>query len=207
MSTKSSDTTSIIIKAATEVFAEVGFAGARMDEIARRAGVNKATIYYNIGNKEALYGKVLLSTFGQRINRVEDLINQCDSPEEKLRIFIDNLTDTIDANPSIPKIIMWEHASGGKHFTEEVGEQIARMLRTLMSILESGNNQGQFIKIHPMIVQFLLIGSLIFYKTSAPIRHRFDIFPEAAKNLPENVSGQIAGELSNLIINGLKTRE
>ncbi|MBW1769410.1 MAG: helix-turn-helix transcriptional regulator [Deltaproteobacteria bacterium] len=41
-----------IMDAATEIFAESGFAGARVDEIAKRAGVNKAMIYYRIGDKK-----------------------------------------------------------------------------------------------------------------------------------------------------------
>ncbi|HVR42592.1 MAG TPA: helix-turn-helix domain-containing protein, partial [Thermoanaerobaculia bacterium] len=41
-----------ILDVAAAVFAEQGFAGARIDEIARRAGVNKAMLYYRVGNKE-----------------------------------------------------------------------------------------------------------------------------------------------------------
>ena len=48
-----------ILSSAAEIFSEVGFAGARVDEIAARAQVNKAAIYYHIGDKEALYHAVL----------------------------------------------------------------------------------------------------------------------------------------------------
>jgi len=53
-----------ILEAATNEFADKGYAGARMDEIARQAKINKAMIYYHIGDKEALYATVLNSTFG-----------------------------------------------------------------------------------------------------------------------------------------------
>jgi AcrR family transcriptional regulator len=43
-----------ILDTAKELFAEKGFDGARVDEIARRAGVNKALIYYYYKNKQAL---------------------------------------------------------------------------------------------------------------------------------------------------------
>ncbi len=46
-----------ILDAASEAFAESGYAGARVDDIAKRAGINKATIYYNVGNKKELYTK------------------------------------------------------------------------------------------------------------------------------------------------------
>ncbi|MCD6588326.1 MAG: helix-turn-helix transcriptional regulator, partial [Candidatus Fermentibacteraceae bacterium] len=57
MSTKKMGEKSIL-DAAAEEFAEKGFSGARVDEIARRAGINKAMLYYRIGDKEELYRRV-----------------------------------------------------------------------------------------------------------------------------------------------------
>ena len=48
-----------ILKAARAVFAERGYSGARMDEIACRAGEKKATIYYQIWDKFTLYAGVI----------------------------------------------------------------------------------------------------------------------------------------------------
>lgn len=56
-----SATREILVEAAAEAFAENGFAGARVDGIARRAGVNKAMIYAYYGDKEGLYRAVLSS--------------------------------------------------------------------------------------------------------------------------------------------------
>jgi AcrR family transcriptional regulator len=58
------ETSEAILKAATEIFSEAGYDGARVDEIARRAGVNKASLYYHIGDKKALYTRVLKNVFG-----------------------------------------------------------------------------------------------------------------------------------------------
>jgi AcrR family transcriptional regulator len=44
-----------IVSAALRVFSEKGFAGGKVDEIARLAGLNKVTLYYHVGNKGALY--------------------------------------------------------------------------------------------------------------------------------------------------------
>ena len=48
-----------ILDAAMESFAKLGFAGARIDDIAKKAEVNKAMIYYRIGDKKRLYQEVL----------------------------------------------------------------------------------------------------------------------------------------------------
>jgi TetR/AcrR family transcriptional regulator len=50
-----------LLRAATDVFAEVGFDGARVDEIAERAGINKRMIYAYFGDKESLYREVVRS--------------------------------------------------------------------------------------------------------------------------------------------------
>ena len=55
---KENDTARKILETAAQVFAAVGFEGARVDEIAKLANVNKATIYYHIGDKKVLYEKV-----------------------------------------------------------------------------------------------------------------------------------------------------
>src|SRR5690349_12030628 len=54
-------TRKMLLEAATAIFSEHGFAGARVDEIAERAGVNKALIYAYYGDKEGLYRAVLSS--------------------------------------------------------------------------------------------------------------------------------------------------
>ena len=48
-----------ILKAATAEFAEKGFGDARVDEIARRAGINKRMLYHYFGNKDELFQAVL----------------------------------------------------------------------------------------------------------------------------------------------------
>jgi TetR/AcrR family transcriptional regulator len=85
---KQEDTVRRILETAAEVFAEVGFAGARMDEIAERAGVNKATIYYHIGDKETLYIRVLHEHFASAGDRFDQVLQSAESPEEKLSSYI-----------------------------------------------------------------------------------------------------------------------
>ena len=68
---KSNKTTERILVAARTVFAEKGYNGAHVDEIAGRAGVNKATIYYQIGDKDSLYANVIHQIIGNiGVNRM-----------------------------------------------------------------------------------------------------------------------------------------
>jgi len=66
-----------IKQAAAEVFSERGFDGARMQEIADRAGANKAMIYYYFNSKEALFTAIFSENFTNLLN--------CSAPSSKLR--------------------------------------------------------------------------------------------------------------------------
>jgi len=76
-----------ILESATAEFADKGYAGARMDEIARQAKINKAMIYYHIGDKEALYNTVLNTTFGNMAAVMKKNIIFDKEPAENLHIY------------------------------------------------------------------------------------------------------------------------
>src|SRR5512136_1732545 len=93
---KRSGTVTRILDAAACVFSEVGFSGARVDEIAERADVNKAMIYYHIGNKDALYAEVIQNVIGNTAETIARKIKDIHDPEEKLRIYIRAFARNID---------------------------------------------------------------------------------------------------------------
>ena len=110
---KRHETVRKILDTAIQVFAEVGFAGARIDDIAQRSGVNKATIYYRIGDKEALYTRVLHEVFADTAERLMRNVKEARDPEEKLKTYIQNIIQTVGKNPNLPPILLRELASGG----------------------------------------------------------------------------------------------
>jgi AcrR family transcriptional regulator len=88
-----------ILDAASRAFAEEGFAGARVDEIARRAGVNKAMLYYHVGDKRALYGEVLKRNFGRIEKALEENLPDEGSAADRLRAVITIVERAIASNP------------------------------------------------------------------------------------------------------------
>ena len=62
-----------ILAAAAVEFAARGYAGARVDSIARRARVNKAMLYYHFRSKQGLYRALLRDTFGRAGKRLETI--------------------------------------------------------------------------------------------------------------------------------------
>jgi len=76
-----------ILEAALKEFAVDGFGGARMDNIAKAAEINKAMLFYYFSSKKNLYQTVITDVLKQYIEHVKDLITPTLSPEKMLNQF------------------------------------------------------------------------------------------------------------------------
>ncbi|MDP4143372.1 MAG: TetR/AcrR family transcriptional regulator [Bacillota bacterium] len=98
-----------ILEAATEVFSEKGFDGARVDEIAARAKVNKAMLYYYFDNKEKLLEE-LVKRYIKEVNAIKDEamkgINWCN--DEEVDTAIEKLYTFLESRKEILRVIIIE---------------------------------------------------------------------------------------------------
>ena len=97
-----------IVVAARKVFAQRGLAGARMDEIARVAGVNKALPYYYFRNKEELHRFVLETMIAQISGQMESPMVLAMGPPERVRALVNLTFDFVMRNPAYPRLIQRE---------------------------------------------------------------------------------------------------
>ena len=203
MPTKKRDTTrQRIFDAARKTFAQKGFAGARMEEIARLAGVNKATIYYHIGDKQTLYGRVVKDIFSGIADHLAQNDDAALPAEERLRGFVRTLAGLIDQNTDLAAIMLREQASGAKHFPDIVARDFLRIIGLITDILAHGAKSGAFKQTTPIIVHLMTVGTLVFAKMSSPIRSKL------AGQVPffENfgVGCELAAEIENLILDAVR---
>jgi len=168
---KPSKTAQLIQDSATKLFfAEKGYDGTIMDELASITGANKASIYYHFKNKQGLYEKCMTDLFSKVADQVEQAVNQKTNPTEQLANFITAFSVAAYANPQIPSALMREMATGGENMPVSARQQMQRLVFTLKNILSTGCEQGLFNPINPLTVHFLVIGSLCLYITSEPMR-------------------------------------
>lgn len=98
-----------ILQSAMHVFISKGLEGARMQEIADVAGINKALLHYYFENKTKLFDAVFSNTVGSFLNSVEEIAQQSwTTPQEKISLFVDNYIDLVAANPFIPQFMINE---------------------------------------------------------------------------------------------------
>jgi AcrR family transcriptional regulator len=199
-----SQTIDRILQAATKEFSEAGFAGARVDEIANSAGVNKATIYYHIGDKQALYAQVVHHLFGNAVVQFNRNITAAQSPEDQLKAFIQTIAGMVDRHPELAAIMLREQASGGKHLPEIVAQDLAQIIGILTKILDDGVGSGTFIKTVPFIVHMMIIGAIVLFKMTSPIRAKLAPLVATFDETNTNVSGRVAAEIEMLILNAVR---
>lgn len=168
------DTRERILSTATEVFAEKGLAGARMQEIADRAGVNKAMLHYYFTSKEQLYESVIVSTLTGVMTGATLILRDEGRPvDERLRSFVASYFDALREHAHMPRLIMQDLMAGGERIVEyfrKAAEQ-AGLLGGLpaLEILEEGIRVGRFRRIDPKQAIVSLVSLVVFYFLARPI--------------------------------------
>jgi AcrR family transcriptional regulator len=97
-----------IFDAASTVFEERGMDGARMQEIANRAGINKALLHYYFRTKELLFEAVFQKLAGKLFSRFAPLLNEGMTLEEKIVFFYNEHIEFMKNNPRLPAFIISE---------------------------------------------------------------------------------------------------
>src|SRR5438045_9781997 len=95
-----------ILAAAADEFAARGFAGARVDRIARRARVNKAMLYYHFHSKQALYHQLLRDIFAAAAARLEAIARGPGSAPERIERAIAALAGFTGVRGPFPALLL-----------------------------------------------------------------------------------------------------
>lgn len=97
-----------ILKAAISVFQKKGMAGARMQEIADEAQINKAMLHYYFKSKHKLFEAVFQQAFNQFAPHINSVFNSDAPVIQKLEHFVDRYISFVQDNPYIPSFLIQE---------------------------------------------------------------------------------------------------
>jgi TetR/AcrR family transcriptional regulator len=101
-------TQSRILNVATSIFQQKGLAGARMQEIADIAGINKAMLHYYFKTKEDLFGQVFERAFVLFVGKINQILSSELALKDKVGYYVDHTVDTLCSNPVIPAFVLHE---------------------------------------------------------------------------------------------------
>ena len=135
-----------ILQIATEEFADKGFSGARVDDIAARTSTSKRMIYYYFGDKEGLFVAVVEQAYG-RIRHIESTLKLDDlEPESALRTLVGFTFDYQNAHEGFIRLVMVENIHRGVHLARSgnIEELNVPAIATLRDIYTRGRATGTF---------------------------------------------------------------
>src|SRR5437667_8795557 len=153
-----------IVAAALDVFVEHGFAGARLEDVARRAGVTKGTVYLYFKSKEALFKAVVRQTIVPAIAQGEALAQAfTGSARELLERLVREYWRLVGetALAGIPKLMMAEAATFPELTRFYYDEVVTRGHRLMAGVIERGIKHGEFRPVDVMVAAKLAMSPLI----------------------------------------------
>lgn len=153
-----------ILHAAREEFIKTGLKGARMQEIADRAGVNKALLHYYFRSKEKLYEasirEVVETLWGTIDKELSELKSEPDL-QEHIRLFVTSYIQTMSANPLFVRIMIREVADGGAILPQLAQKVVARfgsVPKGLFLAIGEQIKKGTVKNINPMDIFLNIMG-------------------------------------------------
>ncbi len=171
-----------IVAAALEVFAERGFAATNLDEVARRAGVTKGTIYLYFKSKEALFQAVVRETIIPNIARAEQDVaafqgSAADLLSQMLHTYWRVMGET--KLSAIPKLVISEATSFPELARFYHTEVVSRAYRLVAGVLERGIARGEFRRVDVSAATRLAVAPIVLALVN---KHSvYSCVPEAGK--------------------------
>jgi TetR/AcrR family transcriptional regulator len=160
-----------LLTAARREFANSGLAGARVDEIAARAGVNKQLVYHYFGGKDALYLAVLEWVY-EEIRAQERKLNlEGLPPEQAIKKLIEASFDHLDAHPDFVVLLNDENRGGARHVrgSRKLEAMHSPLVSMVSKILSEGVRAGVFRKgINPVHLYISIAGLSYFFFSNTP---------------------------------------
>jgi len=197
-----------IFDAALEVFARKGRDGARMQEIADHARINRALLHYYFRSKHHLYDAVFAHGFQQFISGFAQKLKEEQSFEDALRAFVHGYVDYIHEHQDMARLMLNECLCGGPVLADYLTKAMSEpgefpglvMEERIVGAMESGEVRA----VDPGQTMITIVSACLFFFVALPtvgifhpeVEEDFDAFVEDRKR-----------HVVDLLLRGLLTRE
>lgn len=167
---KDTTTEEKILEAARKVFLRKGMTGARMQEIADEAGINKALLHYYFRNKEMLFDTIFRQA-AQKLFPKLNIIFESDMPLfQKIETFIAAYIDVMLENPYLPMFVLGEINQNPEMFYKKMrGELSFPKPDKFLAQIDKEVRKGAIKKISPLQLLMNLIAGTIFPFMAKPL--------------------------------------
>lgn len=159
-----------ILDAARQVFVRKGMYGARMQDIADEAGINKALLHYYFKNKEKLFEEIFMEAAGKLFPRINEIFASDLSLFEKIERFCSEYIDIVIENPYLPLFVLNEMNRDPVYFMDKLwGKGRRPEPRKLLEQIEKEVKAGAIKNISPLQLMMNMISMTVFPFVAKPV--------------------------------------
>ena len=199
---KDINTESQILEAAKNVFQSKGMDGARMQEIADKAGINKAMLHYYYRSKQLLFEAVFKNAFALIAPQLNSILNDDSSIEDKIITFTSNYISFISKHPYLPNFIIQELNRNPNFILKLKENQGFPTLEKFKKQVEQEVAQGILKPINGEQLFINILSLSVFPFVAKPLIQAFTNADDKAYN---QIIEDRKSEVSKFIINSIKT--
>ncbi|WP_340102475.1 TetR/AcrR family transcriptional regulator [Rhodohalobacter sp. 8-1] len=167
--TESSSTEQKIFDAARDVFQSKGLEGARMQEIADKADINKSMLHYYYRSKEKLFEKVYELSIIKLMPQVASLLNEEMPLDMKLRKFSAKYLELVKANPDIPLFVIHEMNKNPSRLKKFIAKEIGKRVQPFLNQIKEEREKGNTVNLPPEQIFVNIMSMLVFPFLARPV--------------------------------------
>ena len=154
-----------VLTEAEAVFAEAGYHGARLHEIARRVGLRKASLFHHFASKEDLYRAVVERGAAETEQILREVLEREGDPQGKVEELLTAYVDLVATHPERTRILLRQSLDGSPAVVQ--GRETRELLHSLVEFISAGQRRKVFLPVDAEALLLGLIGTVAFLLTSA----------------------------------------
>lgn len=187
-----------LLDVATELFAQSGFAGTSMNDIATRVGLRKSSLFHHFDTKNKLYREVLIGIVDSLATKVQEAAAFEGSYRERLDHLTDSVADYLARQPWSAVLVVRESVDGQLFAEGDVVAKVGAAIFRVAQFLEAGMKDRIFMRTDPRRLAFSIASMHFLYFAAPDVVSQFlgeDIMTEDAVSEHKQV---LAGQIRRL---------
>ncbi|TAN02294.1 MAG: TetR/AcrR family transcriptional regulator [Chitinophagaceae bacterium] len=200
-------TEQLILEAARNVFLQKGMSGARMQDIADEAGINKALLHYYFRNKSRLFEMIFREALQKLLVSIKDIVDNDMSLEEKITTICVRYISMLSENPYLPLFVLHEIHQDPRRIIQFFKEkEIEFHLQKFFLQIQDSISHGSIRQVSPPQLMINIISLCVFPFAAGPLiksifgidQWQFQMFvEERKKQVPEFVLAALRPAINN----------
>jgi TetR/AcrR family transcriptional regulator len=172
------------LDAAEGLFAERGYAGTTLRDVATAVGIRIPSLYNHFDSKEQLYAAVLDRGIGPILRMLDRFVEAPEAQRPEPSQLIAAVMELLAAHPNLPRLLLQETLSGGQRLTPALRRRLASIFSKAHATVEARDEDRRWAKDQIPLVVLALYHTVVGYHTIAPLYRELiavDLLSEAAR--------------------------